>query len=93
MHSQIPPEDPSHRQIIRTKCFSCIDRYPIQTSAINNTFREPYGENAQCDWRVSLSPGSTISIIISDLELEEQSECVFDSLEVRKYAHFYTELT
>lgn len=29
-----------------------------------------------------MSPGSTISMIISDLELEEQSECVFDSLEV-----------
>lgn len=46
-------------------------------------FRYPYGENMQCDWKIVVSSGSTISVVIVDLELEDHYNCYFDYLEVR----------
>lgn len=37
----------------------------------------------QCDWRISVSAGSTVSIVITDMEMEEQGTCNFDYLEVK----------
>lgn len=44
----------------------------------------------QCDWRISVSAGSTVSIVITDMEMEERGTCNFDYLEVNynALAHF-----
>lgn len=45
-------------------------------------YPEPYGDNAQCQWRITSNQGSTIQIVISDLDMEEHSECRYDYLEI-----------
>lgn len=42
----------------------------------------PYGFNSQCDWRITVSKGSVVQLLFSDLELEDQSECYFDYVEI-----------
>lgn len=55
-------------------------------------FSEPYGELAQCDWHISVSQGSTIDFVISDLDLEEQIDCIFDYLEVKIFFYMMISL-
>lgn len=45
-------------------------------------YPEPYGVNSQCDWRITVSKGSLVQLLFSDLELEEHSECYFDYIEI-----------
>lgn len=45
-------------------------------------YPEAYGENAQCTWRITVNRGSTIQIVISDLDMEEHHECYYDYLEI-----------
>lgn len=42
----------------------------------------PYDHNAQCDWRIIISKGSTIDIIIPELLLEPSSTCFYDYIEI-----------
>lgn len=41
-----------------------------------------YGVNMQCDWRITVSKGSLVQLLFSDLEMEEHSECYFDYIEI-----------
>lgn len=41
-----------------------------------------YSHNAQCEWRISVSEGSVIEIIFTDLDMEAQTECKYDYLEI-----------
>lgn len=41
-----------------------------------------YAHNAQCEWRISVNEGSAIEIIFTDLDMETQSECKYDYLEI-----------
>lgn len=41
-----------------------------------------YAHNAQCEWRISVNEGSTVEIIITDLDMESQTECKYDYLEI-----------
>ena len=41
-----------------------------------------YAHNSQCEWRISVNEGSTIEIIFNDLDMETQSECKYDYLEI-----------
>lgn len=41
-----------------------------------------YGNNAQCEWRISVNEGSSIEIIFTDLDLETQNVCAYDHLEI-----------
>lgn len=41
-----------------------------------------YAHNAQCEWKISVNYGSSIEIIFTDLDMETQSECKYDYLEI-----------
>jgi cubilin len=45
-------------------------------------YPEPYGANAQCVWRISISEGSSLQMIFVDLDLEAQPSCVYDYVEI-----------
>lgn len=45
-------------------------------------YPNPYGVNSQCDWRITVSEGSVVQLLFSDLELEEHVECYFDYIEI-----------
>lgn len=45
-------------------------------------YPKSYAHNAQCEWRISVNEGSVIEIIFTDLDLETQSECKYDYLEI-----------
>lgn len=45
-------------------------------------YPNPYPNNAQCEWRIHVHPGSTIHFTIDDLSLEENSNCRFDKLQI-----------
>ena len=45
-------------------------------------YPKAYGNNAQCEWRISVNEGSSIEIIFTDLDLETQSICAYDYLEI-----------
>lgn len=48
-------------------------------------YPETYGHNAVCTYKITVSRGSKIQLVLVDLELEESSECRFDYIEVRDY--------
>lgn len=41
-----------------------------------------YGQDLQCNWRVTVSRGSSIQVVFSDLDMESHFDCLFDSIEV-----------
>lgn len=45
-------------------------------------YPEAYGENAQCAWRITSNQGSTIQIVMADLDMENHPECNYDYLEI-----------
>lgn len=45
-------------------------------------YPKSYSHNAQCEWKISVNEGSTIEIIFTDLDMEQQSECKYDYLEI-----------
>ncbi|XP_059613843.1 cubilin homolog [Phlebotomus argentipes] len=51
-------------------------------SIVSPNYPEPYAENAQCIWKITVSAGSVVQIIFSDLDLERSQDCVYDYLEV-----------
>lgn len=50
-------------------------------------FREPYGSNMQCDYRIYVSRGSTISLVVTDIEMEAHYECEFDYISVYYFSN------
>lgn len=51
-------------------------------SIISPGYPKSYPDNAQCEWKISVSEGSTIKIVFTDLDLEAHAECKYDFLEV-----------
>nr|XP_008192422.1 PREDICTED: cubilin [Tribolium castaneum] len=51
-------------------------------SIISPNYPEPYNLNAECIWKISISAGSLIQLVFSDLDLEEHSECALDYVEI-----------
>ncbi|XP_055842375.1 cubilin homolog isoform X2 [Episyrphus balteatus] len=45
-------------------------------------YPQNYGNDVQCEWRISVSKGSTISLVIEDLSLESLLSCSFDFVEI-----------
>uniref|UniRef100_A0A1I8NWD8 Cubilin n=2 Tax=Stomoxys calcitrans TaxID=35570 RepID=A0A1I8NWD8_STOCA len=45
-------------------------------------YPNPYANNAQCEWRIHVHPGSTIHITIDDLDLETHPNCRYDNLQL-----------
>lgn len=41
-----------------------------------------YGQDLQCNWRVTVSRGSSIQVVFSDLDIESHFDCLYDSIEV-----------
>lgn len=52
-------------------------------SVTSPNYPAPYDEDVLCEWRISASLGSTIQLDFSDMDLEDQSNCYFDVVEVR----------
>ncbi|BES95605.1 calcium ion Hypothetical protein [Nesidiocoris tenuis] len=52
-------------------------------SIISPNYPFPYGRNAECIWKVTVSQGSVISLTIVDIDLETHSTCNLDYLELR----------
>lgn len=73
-------EDQLHLRIIRKSKSSSILK--TSNNPVESIIREPYGASMQCDWRISVSAGSTVAIVITDMEMEERGTCNFDYLEV-----------
>ncbi|GAB0086814.1 Cubilin [Sergentomyia squamirostris] len=51
-------------------------------SIISPNYPASYADNAQCVWKITVSHGSQIQIIFSDLDLEKDDSCTYDYLEV-----------
>ncbi|XP_012276352.1 cubilin [Orussus abietinus] len=45
-------------------------------------YPQPYTRSAECTWKIVVSAGSVVQIIIVDLELEEHATCRFDYVEI-----------
>ncbi|CRL00998.1 CLUMA_CG014207, isoform A [Clunio marinus] len=45
-------------------------------------YPKSYAHNAQCEWRISVNEGSMIEIIFTDLDLETESDCKYDYVEI-----------
>ncbi|XP_073985355.1 cubilin-like isoform X1 [Rhodnius prolixus] len=54
---------------------------------ISPNYPLPYGKNADCTWRISVSHGSVIKLMILDMELEAEDNCYLDFLEIRDGAY------
>lgn len=52
-------------------------------SIISPNYPQPYAHNAQCNWKISVSSGSVIDLIIADMDLEDRADCFFDYVIVR----------
>ncbi|XP_068906568.1 cubilin-like isoform X2 [Tenebrio molitor] len=51
-------------------------------SIISPNYPEPYSINTECIWKISISTGSLIQVVFSDLDLEEHSSCSLDYVEI-----------
>lgn len=54
----------------------------VRGSIHSPNYPSPYGVNTQCDWRITVSKGSLVQLLFSDLELEEHADCYFDYIEI-----------
>lgn len=45
-------------------------------------YPSPYAHHAECNWLISISSGSTIHLMVSDIEIENHPNCPFDYLEI-----------
>ncbi|KAI1280397.1 Cubilin [Halotydeus destructor] len=51
-------------------------------SIVSPNYPLPYGRNAECDWQIKVSSGSTIVLHITDIDIEQHGSCNFDFLEM-----------
>uniref|UniRef100_A0A182Y0Z6 Cubilin n=1 Tax=Anopheles stephensi TaxID=30069 RepID=A0A182Y0Z6_ANOST len=51
-------------------------------SIISPNYPLPYGQNALCIWRISMSEGSAIHIVFTDLDMENHKDCQYDYLDI-----------
>uniref|UniRef100_A0A182M8Q1 Cubilin n=1 Tax=Anopheles culicifacies TaxID=139723 RepID=A0A182M8Q1_9DIPT len=51
-------------------------------SIISPNYPLPYGQNAFCVWRISMSEGSAIHIVFTDMDMESHKECQYDYLDI-----------
>ncbi|CAG2112441.1 unnamed protein product, partial [Medioppia subpectinata] len=57
----------------------CGGLLTTQTGSVESPgYPQPYAHNAECVWLISVSKGSTISLTISDMDIEAHSTCRFD---------------
>lgn len=54
----------------------------VRGSIHSPNYPSPYGVNSQCDWRITVSKGSLVQLLFTDMELEEHSDCYFDHIEI-----------
>nr|CAD7455080.1 unnamed protein product [Timema tahoe] len=52
-------------------------------SIISPNYPQPYNHKAECLWKVIVSRGSAIQMVFVDLDLESQTGCLYDYVEVR----------
>nr|CAD7397150.1 unnamed protein product [Timema cristinae] len=52
-------------------------------SIISPNYPQPYNHKAECLWKIIVSRGSAIQLVFVDLDLESQSSCLYDYVEVR----------
>ncbi|XP_053662149.1 cubilin homolog [Anopheles marshallii] len=51
-------------------------------SIISPNYPLPYGQNALCVWRISVSEGSAIHIVFTDMDMENHKDCMYDYLDI-----------
>ncbi|KAF7287446.1 hypothetical protein GWI33_001415 [Rhynchophorus ferrugineus] len=51
-------------------------------SIMSPHYPEPYNKNTICIWKILVSAGSKIQVIFGDLGLEENTNCIFDFVEL-----------
>lgn len=51
-------------------------------SIISPNYPLPYGQNALCTWRISMSQGSAIHIVFTDMDMESHKDCQYDYLDI-----------
>ncbi|KAF5295928.1 hypothetical protein FQR65_LT10359 [Abscondita terminalis] len=51
-------------------------------SIISPFYPEPYIEDTDCNWKISVSAGSIIQIVFVDLELENNEDCEMDFVQI-----------
>ncbi|KAK2582771.1 hypothetical protein KPH14_005036 [Odynerus spinipes] len=49
---------------------------------VSPNYPQPYNQNAECIWRIAVAAGSTVQLVIVDLELEHHTRCRFDYVEI-----------
>lgn len=51
-------------------------------SITSPNYPQEYGRNADCFWKITVSQGSKIQLVITDMDLEEHRKCRMDYIEV-----------
>ncbi|XP_071156308.1 cubilin-like isoform X2 [Mytilus edulis] len=53
-------------------------------SFVSPNYPAPYSHNAECFWTVTVSRGSTITLVFVDFDLENHHRCTYDYVKVRE---------
>lgn len=66
-----------------------------EMSGVEGSFSSPgypnsYPHNKECIWNIRVAPGKSIQLTIHDFDVEYQSSCNFDSLEIYTGLDFYS---
>ena len=58
-------------------------------SIISPNYPQNYYHRARCNWNIRVSAGSIVRITFIDLDIEENSKCVYDYLEISDIVNGY----
>ncbi|KAJ8936435.1 hypothetical protein NQ318_015581, partial [Aromia moschata] len=51
-------------------------------SIISPHYPEPYSRNSECTWKITISAGSRMQLVFSDIDLERHGQCLADYVEI-----------
>ncbi|KAI4498132.1 hypothetical protein M0802_006618 [Mischocyttarus mexicanus] len=49
---------------------------------VSPNYPQPYAHNSECMWRIIVAAGSTVQLVIIDLDLEDHIKCRYDYIEI-----------
>ena len=65
-----------HTKILILGCGGTLTSYTGSITSPN--YPQEYGRNADCYWKISVSQGSFIQLVITDIDLEGHRRCALD---------------
>lgn len=65
------------------KCVGCGGTLTSYSGSITSpNYPQEYGRNADCFWKITVSQGSVIQLVITDIDLEGHRTCNLDYIAV-----------